>query len=51
VGWEVAASTWRQVVVEEGVGCGAVGGWMQRVGEWNMECKDELQIKLKFKKI
>jgi hypothetical protein len=24
---------------EGGVGCGAVGGWEGRSGEWNMECK------------
>jgi hypothetical protein len=28
-----------------GVGCGAVGGWIG-AGEWNMEHKNELQIKL-----
>jgi hypothetical protein len=22
-----------------GMGCGAVGGWMGKGGEWNMECK------------
>jgi hypothetical protein len=31
-----------------GVGWGAVGRWMGRGKEWNMECKNELQIK-KFK--
>jgi hypothetical protein len=30
----------------EGVmGCGTIGGWMGRGGEWNIECKNELQIK------
>jgi hypothetical protein len=33
-----------------GVGYGAVGGWEWRGGEWNMECKNELQIKLNLKK-
>jgi hypothetical protein len=34
-----------------GVGCGAVGGWMGRSREWNMEYKNALQIKLNiFKK-
>jgi hypothetical protein len=23
----------------EGVGCGEVGWWIERGGEWNMECK------------
>jgi hypothetical protein len=32
------------------VGCGAVGVWVERGREWNMECKNELQIKLNFKK-
>jgi hypothetical protein len=32
-----------------GVGCGTVGGWERRGGEWNMEYKNELQIKLNFK--
>jgi hypothetical protein len=28
------------------VGYGVVGGWMGRGRVWNMECKNELQIKL-----
>jgi hypothetical protein len=28
------------------VGCGAVGWWMGRGREWNIEYKNELQIKL-----
>ena len=29
-----------------GVGSGAVRGWIGKGGEWNMECKNETQIKL-----
>jgi hypothetical protein len=29
-----------------GVACGTVTRWMGNGGEWNMECKNELQIKL-----
>lgn len=32
-----------------GVGCGAVGGWIGRGREWNIECKIELQIKSNLK--
>ena len=32
-----------------GVGCGDVGRCMGRGREWNMECKNELQIKLNLK--
>jgi hypothetical protein len=32
------------------VGCVAVGEWEGMGGEWNMKYKNELQIKLKFKK-
>ena len=28
------------------MGYRAVGGWEGRDGEWDMECKNELQIKL-----
>jgi hypothetical protein len=28
------------------MGCGADGRYMGRDGEWNIECKNELQIKL-----
>jgi hypothetical protein len=41
---------WRQGVV--GRRCGMWSSW--RVGkdrEWNMECENELQIKLNFKKV
>jgi hypothetical protein len=33
-----------------GVGSGAVRGWIGKGGEWNMECKNETQIKLYLKK-
>jgi hypothetical protein len=33
-----------------GVGCGALEDRWGRGGEWNMECKSELKIKLNFKK-
>jgi hypothetical protein len=32
-----------------GVGRGAIREWMGRGGEWNMECKNELQLKLNLK--
>jgi hypothetical protein len=33
-----------------GVGCGAVGGWMGRFEEWNIECKKLITNKIKMKK-
>jgi hypothetical protein len=32
-----------------GVECGAVGGWMGRGREWNMECKKLITNKIKIK--
>jgi hypothetical protein len=49
VGWGLGASTWRRVGWGGGVGCGTVGGWMERGGEWNIECKKRITNKIKFK--
>jgi hypothetical protein len=50
VGWGLGHPHGNGVGWRGGVGCGAVGGWMGRGREWNMECKkNELQIKLNKK--
>jgi hypothetical protein len=30
-----------------GVGCGAFRGWIESIGEWNMECKKLITNKIK----
>ena len=46
----MGASMWRWVEWGGGVGCGAVGGWKERGGEWNMEYKKLITNKIKLKK-
>jgi hypothetical protein len=47
MGWRVGASMWRQGVEEEEVwGVEQLDWGWGKIQEWNMECKNELQIKL-----